>query len=340
MKAAVIIPVTRPESLYMCMGGLLNQTFNHSEFEIILIKDSNMILELEDTDIKITQIEEDVLLPTIRRNKAVGQTDASILAFLDDDTIPPAEWLHDAVLNIEIKKIDGVCGPSLQLQSDTSLGSILAAEARKSFFLEGNDICNIYEKKQMEFYNIPFCNVVIKRKVWDLVGGLNEVVANYYMDDCEFFYLATKKGYKFYNIPEIGVQHAVEPFPLRYLKKKFITRFYTGVNTMLFHEIYSKIPFIRLGFMAYFFMIALFLLAINNWFNVVLFLILYFATAFWFSQSMFNRNKKVFVLSPVVFFLTHLTIFIAFTLGILSFFIKKRNFKPIIENKKKRFKNI
>jgi GT2 family glycosyltransferase len=338
MQAAVIIPVTRPKSLYLCMQGLMRQTFPHDQFEIILIKDSDMILELENADIKITQIKEDILLPTFRRNLGVKKTDANILAFLGDDTLPPVGWLQNAIWHIEEEKIDGASGPFLHLQNNLSLGSRLANATRESFFLEGDEICNIHEKKLVKFYNIPLCNVVIKREVWDSVGGFNEVVANYHMDDCEFFYLANKRGYKFYNIPQIAVQHAIESFPLGYLKKKFTTRFYTGVNAAIFNEIYREIPVIRLGFLVYPFIIIVFLLVINNWFNMAVFLIIYFGLAIWFSRKTFTKNKKVFILLPIVFFLTHLTIFIAFTSGILYFLMKKKSFQVIIENKKIRLK--
>ena len=146
MKIAVIISVTRPKSLYLCMQGLMHQTFPHDQFEIILIKDENMVLELEDTDIKITQIQENILLPAFRRNLGVKKTTADILAFLGDDTLPSIDWLQNAIWYIEEESIDGASGHFLHFQNNLSLGNMLANATRESFFLEGAEICNIHEK--------------------------------------------------------------------------------------------------------------------------------------------------------------------------------------------------
>jgi GT2 family glycosyltransferase len=339
MKAAVIIPVTRPKCLNECLDRLFKQTSPHLEFEIILIRNPGSVCTLGETDIKITQIEEEILHPAFRRNLAVKKVDAEILAFLDDDAVPPLNWLQKAIWNIENENIDGVCGPILQSQNSSSMGNILAGAANESIFLEGFEDCNIYKKKLVEFYNIPLCNVIIKRKVWESVGGFNEK-ANYYIDDFEFFYIASKKGFKFYNIPDIAIRHSVEPFPLKYLKKKFKTRFYTGMNSIMFNEIYRSIPFIRLAFFIFpLFAVTVFLLLSKGWLYIIVPLIIYIGLAIWHSRLIFAKSKKAFILLPTVFFFTHLVNFIAFTLGAIFFIVKRRNYSVVVKHKKERLTN-
>lgn len=336
MKAAIIIPVTRPNHVIACLDRLLQQTFAHSEFEIILIKNTGTVLTWPVTDVKITEIEEVKSHPGFRRNCAVKRTDAEILAFLDDDTVPQLDWLFKAIFYIEKENIDGVCGPLLQSQNNSSLGNILAGAANESVFLEGFEDCNLCEKKPAKFYNIPLCNAIIKRAVWESVGGFNEM-ANYYIDDIEFFYLACKKGFKFYNIPDIALYHSVEPFPLRYLRKKFETRFYTGMNSLMFHEVYGAVPFIRLAFLIYpVLMLSIFLVAANKWPHSMLFLIIYVGLAIWHSRSVFAKSKMAFICLPTVFFLTHAVNFTAFTFGMVFFIIKRKKFAAVIEHKKGR----
>lgn len=339
MKIAVIIPVTRPPYLYRCIKGLNCQTSPHDEFEIILIKGKNMFLELENTDIKTVQIEEDTLHPGFRRNLGVKSTNARILAFIDDDTIPCPDWIRNATRHLEKERIDGVCGPLLQSQGQSSFGSMLAGAANESIFLEGFEDCNLYEKKRVQFFNISLCNVIIKRNVWEAVGGFNGV-ASYYIDDFEFFYLADKKGFIFYNIPEVTVCHSVEPFPSKYLKKKFITRFYTGMNSIMFNKVYRQIPSIRLAFLAYICIPFMFILIMKDRFYFAILLIVYFGIGLYFSRFVFAKNKLAFFLLPFVFFITHLVNLAAFILGNIFFCIKRNKFIFATKYTNERLKNV
>lgn len=339
MEVAVIIPVTRPDYFSSCMDHLIQQTYDHTKFEIIVIKRKELDLRIPITDIKIKQVIEDRLHAGLRRNLAINSTEAQILAFLDDDTVPPLDWITNAVIYLKDNNIDGVCGPIEQFQESLSLGYRLAGAANESVFLEGFEEHRIYEKKLVKFYNLALCNVVFLRKVWEGVKGFNEA-ASYYIDDIEFFYIAYKLGYRFEAISALGIHHAVESFPFNYLKKKFVTRFYTGINAVIFNDIYSKLPFINLTIFVYPVLILfVFLGAINKLFIIAV-LIIYFILALVFSIPYLFKSKIVFILLPGVFFLTHLTDFVAFTLGIIYCLLNPHKFSEIRKERKKRLKNV
>ncbi|MCF7907356.1 MAG: glycosyltransferase [Candidatus Omnitrophica bacterium] len=322
MKIAVIIPVTRPEQAAICVDALSKQSFLNSEIEIILIKDKDQVIELKKTDIKIIIIEEENPHPAFRRNLGVKLTNARILAFLDDDTIPCSEWLSEAVRYIEKESVDGVCGPELQSQNNLSLGYTLAGAANETFFVEGVERMNVTSEGPVRFYNIRLCNVIMRRKVWEAVGGFNEI-ANYHIDDIEFFYLACNKKYRFHYIPKMLVHHRPEPFPFRYLKKKFNERFYTGMNAMMFREIYSLIPQIWFVYLLYPIIILIFLLFFSNSMYIMPFLAIYFGLILWFSYPWFRKNKKIFILLPIVFISTHIVELIGFLAGTFYFFVNR-----------------
>lgn len=336
MDVAVIIPVTRSYDIKLCLDSLVIQTYPHHSFEIILVKRNDLKIKLPITDIKISALIEENLHTGIRRNLALKHTDAQILAFLDDDTVPPLDWVQNAVTYINKYNIDGVCGPVLQFQNDFSLASQLGGAANESFFLEGFEDCNTREIKQVKFYNISSCNSAIKRKVWDKVGGFNES-AYYYMDDHEFFYIADRLGCIFFNFPKLAIRHKVDAFPLKYLRKKFITRFYTGINSIIFYEMYIKMPFVRSIFLSYPIFILLIFAPTKKGDYFIFLLFVYFALSFYFSLRVFNKNKIVFLFLPLVFFLTHLINFVAFTMGIVFCLIKMNKFSHILKQKNDRF---
>ncbi|MFH2145377.1 MAG: glycosyltransferase [Candidatus Omnitrophota bacterium] len=336
-KVAVIIPVSKPEHFPLCINGIIRQNFSPAEFEIILVKSKELVLELPRCEVKIAQIEENNLHPGFRRNLAVKNTNARILAFLDDDAIPCPDWLAHALRYIQQEQFDGISGPVRQSGTRLSFLHTLAGAANESVFLEGVDhftqTCD-----QLNFYQIPFCNVIMKRQVWESVGGINEL-ANYYIDDTEFFYIATKKGYKFKGASELSVQHITEPFSSRYLKKKFISRFYTGLNLLSFRKIYKEIPLTRSFVFIPLAAVVSFIIS-NNYFMLRLFLLFYFLTAFWFSRLWLAKNKGVFLLLPAVFFVSQSTIFVALISGMLYFFVNKRKILPLMEYEKQRLRDV
>lgn len=316
MKLGIIILVTRPKSLLLCLEGLLEQTYDHTDFEIILILSNDCIVDIPPTNIRIARIIENNLHLCVRRNAGVRHTIAEYIAFLDDDTVPPVDWAANALAAMERHQCDGVCGPITHFDTKRPLPYRLSGASTDSVFLEGFNNTSASTTKRIEFYNIPGCNCVVKKRVWEATGGFNEHMYAY-MDDIEFFYSATRHGFFFLMIPELKVQHGIAPFPLAYLKKNLVTRFHTGINTIVFHELHGQIPYIRIALMGAagalclpFFSVYLPILLITAG-------SLYFTAAFYFALQFFRADPLTSLLLPFVFFTTHAVNFIAFIAGLL-----------------------
>lgn len=336
MRLGIIILVTRTQTLSYCLTKLIHQTYDHGQFEIILVKAENCNVELPATDIKIIQVIENDLHLCVRRNEGVRSTQAELIAFIDDDAIPPIHWVESAIENISKYRCDGVCGPLLHFTENTSLAHRLASAVTDSFFLEGFEE-RADKSHSVPFYNIPLCNCVIKRGIWEAVGGFNEHMY-YYMDDLEFFYIASSLGFSFYVVPNLGVQHNVEPFPGPYLRKKIITRFNAGINTVLFNEIYRKIPFIKLAIIAYGLLIVVFVFSKTP--QIILGGLggVYLLLAFIYSMKFLKKHFLVFLLLPFVFIIVHLAIFPSFTIGILTALIFRKKYQSVIICKTERLR--
>jgi GT2 family glycosyltransferase len=333
MRVAFIIPVTRQKELSACLQALLQQSFPHSEYEIVLIRSEGFNPDLPKTDIKIKEIIENNLHTAVRRNKGVESTDAQLLALIDDDTIVSRDWIRDAVRCLTERQIDGVCGQIKHFSEDNRFSKKLSGAAIDSFFLEGFSDSEFRKAGESKFFNMPLCNSMITRKTWEAVGGFNET-AFYYMDDLEFFYLASQLGFKFYHVPELSVRHGVAPFPWKYLMKKFFTRFHVGINTWIFPEVYLKMPFIWVALLALLLFLPVFFLKPGLFLTSAW---LYLLTAGLFSLPYLNKQPMITVCLPGVFFLTHLTNLVAFIAGLLTYAVCPWRFVTIKSAKQKRF---
>ncbi len=335
MRVSVIIPVTRPKELLECFRGLLAQGLDRGEYEVILIRSPELLLSLPETDIRITQILEKNPHTGVRRNLGCRIAQGEYLAFIDDDTVVSSDWLTLAERGIARYGLDGVCGPIHHYQGlEESLSLRLSGAASDSFFLEGFSDSLIQNPGIAAFYNIPLCNCMIRRSVWESVGGFNEKVF-YYMDDIEFFYLASRSGFKFFHLPELRVRHGVARFPGPFLKKKFVTRFYVGINTLVFPEIFFRMPYVWLACLSYP-ALTMFAFLSEQWLaNMFL---LYVLMALIFSFPYFKKDKKTAWLLPCVFLLTHLTDYFAFAMGWITYLLQFPRYALVRAAKKKRFR--
>jgi len=116
MEISVIIPTYKPDYSYLnkCIGSLFAQTFNHSEFDIVIILNGcnepylsmiNDIISKYDDSIVIHVIQTDVPGQSNARNMGMNGNDASYYCFIDyDDWVSPKylERLYASVSNDSI----------------------------------------------------------------------------------------------------------------------------------------------------------------------------------------------------------------------------------------------
>ena len=339
MSLSVVIPVTRVIEVRKCLEKLI-KSFEFAQlqnYEILLIKDMHCDLNLNSLTKKsnIRILHCDSLHPSIRRNYGVKAATHNIIAFIDDDVYVHEHWVENALKFIQ--DCDGVCGPIIQSRFESALKNIVGL-AQESFFSEGfNDNRNF--KVASRFYDIPLCNVVIHRRVWIGVNGFNEI-ADYNVDDCEFFYLAEKKGFKFYNEPQLAVEHDLLPLGWAFVNKKIRQRFKGGINSMIFKEIYFKYTSVRLVWLSYFFLMLLAIIQLNFSFNLIAYLkvlfSLYFVVAFSVSALKIKKHPMLVPFLPFVFFLIHIIDYVSYTLGVFYYLTFHNKFDSVVEHKRKR----
>jgi len=339
MSISIVIPVTRISEIRICLENLVNsfQQAHALNYEILVIKDPQCDLDFplikEHSCIRILNCES--MHPSIRRNYGVRHASNQIIAFIDDDVYVPQEWAKNVLKYIP--NCDGICGPIIQSRFKSALKNIVGL-AQESFFSEGfNDRRNF--RDQTRFFDIPLCNVVIHRKIWDAVHGFNEV-ADYNVDDCEFFFLAEKKGFKFFNEPGLAVEHDLLPLGWAFFRKKAQQRFKGGINSIIFKEIYFTYTSVRIVWLSYIILFLLLTIQFVFPFNMIQFLKnvtgVYGTAALGISLTKAKNHPLLALMLPFVFFLIHLVDYFSYTFGVFYYFIFRNQFRYVTEHKKKR----
>lgn len=339
MSVSVVIPVTRVSEVQVCVEKLVRsfQLAHVMDYEIILIKDPQCDLNFSNfignSCVRIFDCES--MHPSIRRNYGVKLSSHCFVAFIDDDVYVPDNWVANVLKSIV--NCDGVCGPIIQSRFKSPLKNIVGL-AQESFFSEGfNDHRNF--RSRTRFFDIPLCNVVIRRQVWDAVHGFNEV-ADYNVDDCEFFFLAERKGFQFFNEPGLAVEHDLMPLGWLFVRKKIHQRFKGGINSMIFKEIYFLYASVRIVWLSY---LILFLLLSGQLLHSIqlgpltrFITILYIILAISFSMTKAKKNLPIAFALPFVFFLIHIIDYFSYTAGVIYYFICRNRFHLVLEHKRRR----
>lgn len=105
-ELAVVVPThNRVDSLHSLLDGLASQTLPHGRWEAVIVDDGSA----EDAATAIRQLVSDAPFPArvlrldpgrgpaVARNAGWRSTTAPIVAFIDDDCVPHAEWLESGL---------------------------------------------------------------------------------------------------------------------------------------------------------------------------------------------------------------------------------------------------
>lgn len=155
-KVLVSIVIACPEKSWMleeCLGAIGSQTYDN--YEIIVLDDGRT----------------GKVRPAEKRNQGIREAKGEIVAFIDDDAYPAADWLERAVPLFDDPSVGAVGGPAVTPPGDTDLAR-LGGLVYDNLLVSGN-----YRYRyraggaRMDIDDYPSCNLLVRKSVLDRIGG-------------------------------------------------------------------------------------------------------------------------------------------------------------------------
>ncbi|MFC2091212.1 glycosyltransferase family 2 protein [Elusimicrobiota bacterium] len=334
-KISFIVPVTRKTECLKLLDSIkANNIAENMEYEIILVMNPDIDLHDDiknDTSIKLISC--DNMHTSHRRNYGVINSCGDYIAFLDDDIILHNTWISTVASYLD-KGYDILFGPTESCGKDFT--QALSDKITILLIREAHTKNHKKEKLIPKLDKMYTCNCAMKRNVWEQTAGFNEV-ADYHVDDIEFFYIAEKLGFKIISVKKASAYHKKRKFLLPFFSYLFSYAKASGMNAVLFPEIYRHSGWIKSILLS--FIVFPFIIFIKYE------LMFYFFISYLAAMSLYiliNAGKfgLYTVLMPFVMIFVHIDIYIAFLTGFFSTLLHPGKHKAVKEHKIQRYRKI
>ncbi len=211
-KVSIIVPsYNQVEFTYNCLHSVFEHA-GYNDYEIILADDRST----EDTTIlrenfeNIVFILNPVNLGFLRNcNNAATKARGEYLVFLNNDTQVQENWLAELLYIFEHNKDAGLVGSKL-VYPDGRLqeagGIIWRDGSGQNYGNTGNPLNPRYNYVKEADY-ISGASVMISKKLWDEIGGFDELYLPAYCEDSDLCFKVRQKGYKVIYQPFSQVIH-------------------------------------------------------------------------------------------------------------------------------------
>ncbi len=166
-RVSIVIPCKEidnyaRESIEHCLA------LDYPDFEILLLPDSEP--EFHHPQVKV--LPTGAMGPAEKRDLATNHASGEILAFIDDDAYPAVHWLKEAVKHFVHDEVAAVGGPAVTPPSDGLLQKA-SGLVYSSFLSSGSLRARYTPRKQREVEDHPSCNFIIKKSVFQQLGGFS-----------------------------------------------------------------------------------------------------------------------------------------------------------------------
>ncbi len=219
-QVSVIIPFHgNKDDLVNCLKGLMNQKTDIN-FEILVVESAN-VFSIKDyinsfQNVKLIS-SQDLLYPGKARNIGVANSSSNLLAFIDADCVPPANWLEEVYSALK-KGNEIVIGPIINLYPFHPIASV-------DNLLQFPDFQK--RRRSNKIAHFPACNLGITKMLFlKAIGFPEDVIIG---EDIMFSEVAINKnnGKVLFN-PRLVVKHSGRKQIISFLEHNFSLGFYRG----------------------------------------------------------------------------------------------------------------
>ncbi len=265
--------------------------------------------------------------PADKRDLALQYSMAELFAFLDDDAYPQDDWLKKALVHFDDAQVAAVGGPGVTPR-ESSLLAHASGHVYSSMLASGRYVYRYVPGKNiMEVDDYPSCNFIIRRNVFEELGGFDNKF--WPGEDTKLCLDITKKlGKKIIYDPEVVVYHYRRDLGIRHFVQIANYALHRGYFAKRYPENSRKAAYFVPSLFVLFLIAGSVLgLVSTSFFMIYLGAIIVYAavilvvTAYDLVQDeKLSIGRKVLLLIPVSLgiFFTHLSYGIYFIIGLMS----------------------
>lgn len=153
------------------LNALDSQTYRH--FDLILLPDAPISGLPERPWLSVCPT--GPMRPAQKRNLGARAAQGEVLAFIDDDAYPRADWLANAAARLTgPDAIDALGGPGLTPPDDPPRAQ-LSGFVLASPLVSGNFRCRYFIQGQLRrVEDFPSCNLFVRKSAFEAIGGFRE----------------------------------------------------------------------------------------------------------------------------------------------------------------------
>ncbi len=165
---SVVIACPAPSPyLAECLSALAHQTYSH--FEVIVLPDAPA--DLGSYPFELHVLPTGKTRPAEKRNEGIRVAKGEIVAFLDDDAYPVANWLEHAVKYFTLPDVGGVGGPGVTPPGDPFMGQA-GGRVYANRFVSGNFRYRyIGDRVRPSVDDFPSCNLFARTDILKAIKG-------------------------------------------------------------------------------------------------------------------------------------------------------------------------
>lgn len=205
-KISIIVPVKAINN-YIREAVPYHLRLDYPDYEVLIFPDSVSDEELKKplfSDERIRIIPSGKTGPAEKRDLAMKYATGEIFAFIDDDAYPRQDWLKNAAKVLEDESVGAVGGPAVTAPNDTLLQQA-SGKTLESFVCSGKYTYRFIPGDTREDDDIPSVNLIVKRDVFEQVGGYD---SNFYPgEDTKLCMDIVNTGKKLIYDPDVLVYH-------------------------------------------------------------------------------------------------------------------------------------
>jgi mycofactocin system glycosyltransferase len=213
---SVIIPAwNRATDIVACLQSVFAQDYPKEKMEVIVVDDNSK----ENIGDLVRSFPCRLITNSLNRgaafarNRGAGEAGGEILAFLDNDCEADQAWLRDLVVYFQWDRL-GAVGGFVDGYSETT--ALSRYEKAFSPLNMGNQI--LLSEGRPRFY-VPTCNLLVRKKVFDRTGGMNERLT--VGEDVDFCWRMQDEEQVLWYIPAGVVKHKHRLDLGQMLKRRF-----------------------------------------------------------------------------------------------------------------------